>query len=50
MDRLDRTAKESEMKVNVKKTKVVKVSSNGEGGINITIDGERLEKSTCRSI
>src|SRR6218665_1374858 len=35
-----RTAKEYDMKVNIKKTKVMKVSRKGEGIINITIDGE----------
>src|SRR6218665_515638 len=44
MDGLNRTAKEYDMKVNIKKTKVVKVSRKGEGLINITIDGEILEQ------
>src|SRR6218665_1015865 len=42
MDGLNRTAKEYDMKVNIKKTKVMKVSRKGEGVINITIDGERF--------
>src|SRR6218665_1423890 len=44
MDGLNRTSKEYDMKVNTKKTKVVKVSRKGEGEIKITIDGERLEQ------
>src|SRR6218665_15698 len=44
MDGLNRTAKEYDMKVNIKKTKVMKVSRTGEGEISITIDGERLEQ------
>ena len=44
MDGLNRTAKEYDMKVNIKKTKVMKVSRKGEGVINITIGGEILEQ------
>ena len=44
MDGLNRTAKEYDMKVNIKKTKVMKVSRKGEGVINITIDGKILEQ------
>src|SRR6218665_2027180 len=44
MDGLNRTAKEFDMKVNIKKTKVKKVSRKGEDVINITIDGEILEQ------
>ena len=44
MDGLNRTAKEYDMRVNIKKTKVMKISRRGEGEINITIDGERLEQ------
>src|SRR6218665_2066044 len=44
MDELNRTAKEYDMKVTIKKTKVMKVSRKGEGVINITIDGEILEQ------
>src|SRR6218665_829230 len=44
MDGLNRMAKEYDMKVNIKKTKVMKVSRKGEGVINITIDGEILEQ------
>ena len=43
MDGLNRTAKDN-MKVNIKKTNVMKVSRNGEGEINMTIDGEILEQ------
>src|SRR6218665_1175319 len=41
---MHRTAKEYDMKVNIKKTKVMQVSRKGEGVINITIDGEILEQ------
>jgi|SRR6218665_641885 len=34
----------NDMKVNIKKTKVMNVSRKGEGELNITIDGERLEQ------
>src|SRR6218665_293118 len=44
MDGLNGTAKEYDMKVTIKKTKVMKVSRKGEGVINITIDGEILEQ------
>src|SRR6218665_3927494 len=44
MDELNRTAKEYDMKENIKKTKVMKLSRKGEGVINITIDGEILEQ------
>src|SRR6218665_820197 len=44
MDGLNRTAKEYDMKVNIIKTKVMKVSRKGEGVINITIDGEIIEQ------
>src|SRR6218665_969827 len=44
MDGLNRTTKEYDMKVNIKKTKVMKLSRKGEGVINITIDGEILEQ------
>src|SRR6218665_1113578 len=44
MDGLNRTAKEYDMKGNIKKTKVMKVSRKGEGVISITIDGEILEQ------
>src|SRR6218665_1606820 len=44
MDGLNRTAKKYDMKVNIKKTKVVKVSRKEGGVINITINGEILEQ------
>ena len=43
MDGLNRTAKAYDMKVKIKKTKVMKVLRKGEGVISITIDGEILE-------
>src|SRR6218665_456134 len=44
MDGLNRTAKEYDMKVNIKKTKIMKVSRKEEGVINITIDGEIVKR------
>src|SRR3981081_1550184 len=35
------------MKVNVKKTKVMKISRQGKGVINICIDGKRVEQVPC---
>jgi len=43
MDRLNDTAKAFDMKINVDKTKVMKVSRNG-GEINIIIDGQKVEQ------
>ena len=43
IDRLNDTAKSYDMKVNVNKTKVMKVSRNG-GLINIKIDGQKVEQ------
>ena len=43
MDRLNDTAKAFDMKINVDKTKVMKVSRNG-GEINISIDGQKVEQ------
>jgi len=45
MDGLNRTAKEYDMKVNIKKTKVMKVSRKGEDEINITIENTRTSRS-----
>ena len=47
LDRLVETAKTYDMKVNVKKTKVMKVSRQGKRDINIFIDGKRVEQVTC---
>src|SRR6218665_2244047 len=44
MDGLNTMAKEYDVKVNINKTKVMKVSRTGEGVINITINGEILEQ------
>jgi len=49
MDGLNRATKEYDMKVNIKKTKVLKVSRK-EGELNMAIDGERLEQLLSRSI
>jgi len=40
MEGLNRMAKGYDMKVNIKKTTVMKVSRKDEGVLNITIDGE----------
>ena len=42
MDRVNDTAKAYDMKINVDKTKVMKVSRN-RGEINISIDGQKVE-------
>ena len=44
MDRLVTTAKMYDMKINVKKTKVMKVSRKGEGIVNILIEGQKVEQ------
>jgi len=44
MDGLNRTAKAYDMKVNIKKTKVMNVSRKERNEIRITIDSERLEQ------
>lgn len=44
MDGLVRAAKQYDMKINVKKTKVMRVSRTGEGEINIFIEGQRVEQ------
>ena len=43
MDRLNEMAKAYDMKINVNKTKVMKVSRNG-GVINIVIDGQKIKQ------
>ncbi len=43
MDRLYDTANSYEMKINVKKTKVMKVSRNA-GLLNMTVDGQKVEQ------
>lgn len=44
MDGLNRTAKEYEMKINIKKTKVMRVSKNVGGQVTIMIEGKRLNR------
>ena len=44
MDRLVTTAKTYDMKINVKETKVMKVSRKGEGIVNILIEGQQVEQ------
>ena len=38
------TAKQYDMRINVKKTKVMKVTREGQGKVNIVIDGQQLEQ------
>src|SRR6476469_1305167 len=45
-DRLNATAKSSDMKINVKKTKTMVVSRHSALKVNISIDGQRLEQVT----
>ena len=42
MDGLNNAAKRYGMKVNVKKTKVMKISKKGGGRVNILIDGQKV--------
>ena len=44
MDGLVRTAKQYDMKINVKKTKVMRVSKKGACVISIFIEGQRVEQ------
>ena len=44
MDRLSKTAKEYDMKINVKKTKTMVVSKKGGVKINIKVDGKKIEQ------
>ena len=44
MDRLSKTAKEYDMKVNVKKTKAMVVSKDKGIVVNITVDGQQVEQ------
>ena len=44
MDRLNESAKEYDMKINVKKTKTMVVSKKGGGTVDITIEGQRVEQ------
>ena len=43
MDRLNDTAKLYEMKININKTKIMRVSRNG-GVLNITAEGQKVEQ------
>ena len=43
LDKLNESAKQYDMKINVKKTKVMKISKNG-GTMNIIIDGQKVEQ------
>ena len=44
MDRLNESAKEYDMKINVKKTKTMVVSKKGGGTVDIMLEGQRVEQ------
>src|SRR6476469_8564584 len=44
MDSLNTTAKHYHMKINIKKTKAMVVSSNGRERVNITVEGQSVEQ------
>ena len=43
LDKLNESAKQYDIKINAKKTKVMKISKNG-GTLNIMIDGQKVEQ------
>ena len=44
MDELNNASKKYGMKINVKKTKVMKISKKGGGRVNLLIDGQKVEQ------
>ena len=44
MDKVNATARQYDMRINVKKTKVMKVIRERQGKVNIMIDGHQLEQ------
>ena len=46
MNKLNEKSKEYDMKINIKKTKVMKVSREGGGDISIFLEGEEIEQET----
>ena len=44
MDRLDRTSREYGMEINIKKTKVLKISKGKETMVRINIGGKEIEQ------
>ena len=50
MERLSATAEEYGMKINIKKTKVMRVSKSEGGRVSIMIEGKRLNKFEILSI
>ena len=44
MDSLVMVAKDYNMRINVKKTKVMKVCRKGDGAVNITLEGQKVEQ------
>ena len=47
MDKLSTTAATFNMKINVKKTKVMRISNNKDDAMNITINGQQVEQVTA---
>jgi len=43
MDRLNKISEEYDMKINIKKTKIMRISSGKERTVKISIDGKELE-------
>ena len=44
MERLSATAEEYRMKINIKKTKVMRVSKSGGGRVSVMIEGKEVEQ------
>ena len=44
MDRLNTISEEYDMKINIKKTKIMRISSGKERTVKISIDGKELEQ------
>ena len=44
MDGLVRVAKQYDMKINVKKTKVMRISRTGEGDVTLFVEGQIVEQ------
>ena len=45
MDELVRAAKQYDMKINVKKTKVTRISKTGEGDVKLFVEGQIVEQT-----
>ena len=46
MDRLNEKTKKYDMRINVKKTRVMRIKKEGSGKIDIVLDGQRVEQVT----